>query len=384
MRKTLITIVALGITFVGFFAIGTDALKAEAVTPKTVLVDCAAEEPSWIWGTVYLFPGEQLVVNYENCHSEIYTDVDTDPTFFTTELTLLSGDGRLTFSSDGTYVLSGTPVGLGDGSFGPNQGIWFTATNPLAYVYFFESAAENNPLGYIEVKMVGADVTTLSGKTLISSPRIGFPDTISASDQFEGEVGISACIGYDEQNPDNTFVFTETPWEVTTAGNFTLRTISSTPITSYTNYLVAPDGRDGMSPALNMNYLIYEDFDPLNPSEGLLGCGAENEVGGDYLQSGEILSSRYANLDIQLGVGNYTIVTVFKYPVTLAEWNNSVYWTPVEGQSINVQIWGPVQAVRQTSPSLAATGSPNIAPLAIGSFLTAGLLLWASSRIKRS
>jgi hypothetical protein len=382
MRKSLIIIVALGIVFSGFFALGADAPKAEASTPKTVLVDCAAPQPGWIWGTVYLFPGEQLVINYANCDSEIYTDVDTDPALFTAERSLFSGAGRLTFSSDGTFVFSGTPVALGDESFGPTQGTWLSPSNPLAYMYFSKSA-DPNQLGYIEVMMVGADVTTLSGKTLISSPRIGFPHTISASDQFEGEVGISACIGYDQQNPDNTFVFTETPWEVTTAGNFTLRTISSTPITSYTNYIIAPDGRNGLTPALNMNYLIYEDFDPLNPSVGLLGCGAENEVGGDYLASGEILSSRYANLDIELGIGNYTIVTVFIFPISPAEWNNSIYWTPVQGQSTNVQIWGPVQAVRQPSPSLAATGSHNIAPIAVGSFLTAGLLLWASRRVKR-
>lgn len=372
MRKILTIFVALFLTTAGFVSLGFDTKSADATTNKSIVVDCAMNNPGWIWGTVYLFPGEQLVVDYANCDSDLYTETDNDPVLSTWQQTLSTGAGRMTFSSDGTFVISGTV------SSGPNQGSWLNAHSPLAYVYF-SVPSNQNELGYIEVKMAGEDVTSLSGKTLLSSPRFEFPFTITSADQFESEAALSACMAYDSTDPENPIVFTETPWEVTTAGDFTLRTISSTPITSYTNYILTPDGRIGMTPLLNMNYLIYEDFDPLNPAEGLLGCGAENEVDGDYLASGEIISSRYASLDIQLDVGNYTIVTVYRYPISLQDWNNSIYWTPVQGQSVNAQIWGPVQSVRQPSPSLATTGyDPNyVFPVLM---VIAGMSIYVASR----
>lgn len=328
---------------------GLTATAAVAVTTKTVHVDCNAQQPGWVWGTVYLFSGEQLTISFEDCDWDLNNDIDTDPANTVIGQTLGNGDGSMTFSADGTYVINSTITQ------GSAQGQWFDDGEETNYVYLTPIGSPNS-FAYVGIDIIGSDVTNVPGKSLLSSPSIDFPVTIDGSDLFVSDQTLANCLIYDPSAPGDTYAFVETPFTTNVAGDFLFRTISTNPITSFTNYVVQPDGYRGMTPLLNVNYLIYENFDPQNPAVGLLGCGDERIIGGDYLSSGEILSHRYFETEVSLPAGTYTIVAAHIFPTTVQDWNANVGWTPFDGQAVNAQVWGPAQSVPTETPTLAQTG----------------------------
>lgn len=331
----------------GFITIPSSS--ALAVVTKTVHVDCSAQQPGWVWGTVYLFPQEVLTITFSNCEWGLYVDTDPDPTNNYFSPSLGSGAGTITFNTDGTYVVSSTVTQ------GNNQGTWFTDGESQNYVYL-EAPGAQNPLAYIEVDIADSDVTSLPGKTLLSSPTIYFPTSIDTSALMPADSSLDPCF-LSPTVPGETYVFVETPFTTNVAGDVTIRTVSTNPITSFTDYLLQPDGYRGMTPLLNINHLVYEDFDPQHPANGLVGCGQEREEGGDYLNSGEFLSHRYFQTDVNLEAGDYTIVSVFIFPTTVTDWNANVGWTPFAEQAVNAQIWGPAQLASTVTPTLAQTGN---------------------------
>lgn len=357
---------------------------AQAVVTKTVHVDCLAQQPGWVWGTVYLFPQEQVTITFEDCDWQLYIDTDPDPAANVFSPSLGDGDGSITLSADGTYVVSST------NSQGNNQGTWFTDGVSENYVYLQESGAQS-PLAYIEVDVVGDDVTTVPGKTLLASPSLLFPVFIDGMDLFPTDLDLANCLIVDPSSPGDTYVFVSQPFSTNVAGDFLFRTVSTNPVTSFTNYLVEPDGYIGMTPLFNINYLIYDEFDPQNPAEGLLGCGEEIGVGGDYLDNGEILSDRYFEAELSLAAGNYTVVAAHIFPTTAQDWNAPTWWTPFAGQAVNAQIWGPQQATPSASPSSSSSAAPTLAQTGFSLdywwvpalLLTVGYVLIFSARSKR-
>lgn len=346
-------LVLLILSLIGMFSAQT---QAQATSPKTVALNCLNPQSGWGMGQIYLFPSEHLQIDFEDCETSIYIDTDNDPIMFTASVTRALGDGRITFSSDGTYVVSANVTS------GDNQGQWRNATNPFSYIYFEDSNGDVS--AYLEVFLVNEDVTEISGKNLLSSPQIEFPTTIDSMNQFLGDPLLADCIDYSENFPNDRYVYVETPLVVTTAGDFLIRTISTTPVSGFTNYLSNPTRNFSYTPMLNVSHMIYQNFDPINSSTGFLGCALENSEGGDYLISGEVIDSSYAHLDISLPAGNYTIVSAYVYGISVSDWNSPQYWTPTQGQSVNIQIWGPEQVAVSDTPTLAQTGAQNIFPIA--------------------
>lgn len=330
--------------------ISTPSGSANAVATKTVHVDCLAQQPGWVWGTVYLFPQESLTITFEDCDWDLYTDTDPDPSVNFLERSLGDGDGSITFSADGTFVISSNMT------FGSsNQGTWFSEGNSDNYVYLEPHGAQN-PLAFIAIDLVNDDVTTVPGMHLLSSPDVIFPTTVDSGNLMVADVNLADCLQYVPNSPSDTYVFVETPFETNIAGDVKIRTISTNPVTSFTDYLDQPDGYRGLSPLLNINHLVYENFDPLHPADGLVGCGSESQQGGDYLATGQVLSDRYFETDVSLSAGEYTIVSVFLFPMTAADWNANVGWTPFVEQSVNIEIWGPEQLTSSVPITLAQTG----------------------------
>lgn len=365
----LITIVLLG-------TICISSTPAQAVVTKTVHVDCLAQQPGWVWGTVYLFPQEALTITFEDCEWDLYADSDPDPTVNNLSPSQGSGDGSITFSTDGTYVISSNMT------FGSNQGTWFTDGNSDNFVWL-EAAGAQNPLAFIGVDVVQDDVTTLTGKTLLASPAVNFPTNIDASSLMVADPAIDSCL-LSPSSLGETYMFVETPFTTNVSGDVTIRTISTNPITSFTDYLLQSDGYRGMTPLLNVNHLVYENFDPQHPAEGLIGCGEERGQGGDYLSSGQILSERYFETNLSLLAGEYTIVSMFVFPTTAADWNANVGWTPFAEQAVNAEIWGPTQLAPKVTPTLAQTGM-TLGGLWVVSALTgAGAVLLLMSRKRKS
>lgn len=355
---------------------GFSTTAAVAVTTKTVHVDCNAQQPGWVWGTVYLFPGEQLTISFEDCEWDLNNDIDTDPANTVLGQTLGNGDGFMTFSADGTYVINSTITQ------GAAQGQWFDDGQETNYVYLTPIGSQNS-FAFVGIDMIGQDVTTVPGNTLLTTPSIEFPVVIDNTDLFVTDQNLANCLIYDPSSPTDTYAFVETPFTTNVDGDFLIRTISTNPVTSFTNYLVQPDGYRGMTPLLNVNYLVYEDFDPQHPAEGLLGCGEERFIGGDYLSSGEILSHRYFETEVSLTAGTYTIVAAHIFPTTVQDWNANVGWTPFEGQAVNAQVWGPAQSAPTVAPTLAQTGAVSAVEWEPWALILSGILLLVLKRMSR-
>lgn len=330
--------------------ISAPSVTANAVVTKTVHVDCLAQQPGWVWGTVYLFPQEALTVTFEDCDWDLYIDSDPNPSVNYLSQSLGDGDGSITFSSDGTYVISSNMTQ------GSNQGTWYAGGNSDNYIYLEPHGAPNQ-LAFIGVDIVNEDVTSVPGMHLLSSPSIHFPTSIDSDNLLSTDVNLAHCLQYVPNSPGDTYVFVETPLETNVSGDVKIRTISTNPVTSFTDYLEQPDGYFGASPLLNINHLVYEHFDPLHPADGLVGCGSERSQDGDYLNTGQILSNRYFETDVSLAAGEYTIVSAFMFPMSAADWNSNVGWTPFEEQAVNIQIWGPEQLTTNVPINLAQTGT---------------------------
>lgn len=376
-----------GLVLITFVLLGTifiSSTPAQAIVTKTVHVDCLAQQPGWVWGTVYLYPQEQVTITFEDCDWQLYIDDDPDPAVDNTPQTLGNGDGSITLSTDGTYVISSTVTQ------GNNQGTWFTDGMSANYLYL-EAAGAQSPLAYIEIDVVGDDVTTVPGKTLLSSLPLQFGVWINGMDLFDADQDLAHCIQYFPSSPGDTYVYVSRNFTTNVPGDFLFRTISTNPITSFTNYIVQPDGYRGMTPLLNVNYLIYENFDPQNPGEGLLGCGEERARGGDYLSSGEILSDRYFEAEVTLPAGTYTIVAAHVFPTTAQDWNANIGWTPLPGQAVKAEIWGPQQATTGSTPQTNNSVAPTLAQTGFSLdywwvpslFLISGYVLFFSAHSNR-
>lgn len=358
----------------GFVSLPSE--PAQALVTKTVQVDCLAQQPGWVWGTVYLFPQEVLTITFEDCDWDLYVDSDPDPSVNNLSPSVGSGDGSITFSTDGTYVVSSNM------SLGNNQGTWFTDGNSDNYVWL-EAAGAQYPLASIGVDVVHDDVTTLPGKTLLASPTVNFPTSIDANRLMGADAALDACL-FSPSSVGETYMFVETPFATNVAGDVTIRTISTNPLTSFTDYLLQPDGYRGMTPLLNVNHLVYENFDPQHPADGLIGCGVERGHGGDYLNTGQILSERYYETAVTLPVGEYTIVSMFVFPTTAADWNANVGWTPFAEQAVNTEIWGPAQQAPVVTPTLAQTGMTFDALWVVSALTGSGTVLLLVRRKRKT
>lgn len=343
-------------------------LSAQAAVTKSVSINCLSPQPGWVWDTVYLFPQENLTITFEDCDWDLYVDTDPDPSLNNLTPSRGDGDGVITFSADGTYVISSNMT------HGTPQGQWITDGHSANYIYL-EPHGAINPMAYIEIDVAKNNVTTVSGKTLLASPMIQFPTTVDSRNLMSTDQNLAQCIQYVPNSLSDTYVIVQTPLTTNVSGEVTIRTISTNPVTSFTNFLLLPDGYRGMTPLLNVNHLVYTNFDPEHPAEGLVGCGQERNEGGDYLLSGEVLSNRYFETTVNLAAGNYTIVSAVEFPMSPADWNNNVGWTPLEGQSVNVQIWGPAQLSTAATPVLASTGAHSWLGNAALVILTLGFTL---------
>lgn len=362
--------------------LGTVSLASEpvhAAATKTMTIDPCDQE--YLDSTVFLFETDVLEINFLSCESvDFFRELNgTQEEFLTTSVR-----GTITIHGDGTVTVmntNGTPTEICDDC------IWANESGQELFIRF---TGEPQRYNFLSVEKVNQNVTQISGSTLLETPQFTYPTTVSETGLLSSDADIDQCLEWFEDEPQrNSHPFVTHQFTTNVAGNFTVRTISTTPTSSFTNYLdTLPTGFSGATPMPSnpldeANFLIYRDFDPSNPSEGLVACGVNRVNTGNYLDTGEILEREYFQVETFLEAGTYTVVSALYAPVSLATWNDSNgerWWTPVEGQSVNTQIWGPAQLPTSQTPALSATGGQNIAPLAAMLF-TAGLaLLWLRRR----
>lgn len=350
MRLLLRTFAVL-LAVVGLILGSSSANPALAVPGKTVSFDC--NNPGTYGGDVYLKPGESLRVNFANCDADIYIDVDTSPNTFTTVITRPTSDGFVTFFSDGTYVISATVPQGSDA-----QGIWHSPNASEAYMWL--DSNNQNINNYVGVRLAGEDASTISGS---QSQRVAFefPSQLSPADFFLGVPELEQCISYDPSNPfdidGDPIPYKSTDFVVTAGGNVTIRTESTSPTSSFTAYL--DNQSSGMNSMLSeATYLLYENFDHLQPGNGLLACGQyiSDESVGDILASGEIRMNSYAELTTYLEPGTYTLLAVPRESLTPQDWSN---FSNGQDQFLFTEIWTPLPTASDSA--LAATGTRSSA-----------------------
>ena len=352
MRTAIRISLAAIVSFALLIPVISGGVATAVPSTKSISFDCSSNNQNQFGGDVYLKPGESFTVQFVNCHPDIYIDVDTDPTIFTSVIMSPSSDGNIVFYADGTYIINATVAPS------QSQGVWHSANAAYAYVWLDPNSQSMND--YVGVYLVGDDASEVS-QAQVQNLMFDFPGLLSQSDLFTGVAALDECITYDPSQPGgiagHPVPFKALDFVVQTPGNVTIRTESTFPTTSFTSYLENPSAGLG-SMLSSANYLLYDDFDPQNPGDGLIACGdyIPEESAGDYLASGEIRMNSYAELSTQLNTGTYTLVAVPRESLTLQDWQN---FAGNQNQYIYTEVWTPLPQVA-ASPALAATGRNHL------------------------
>lgn len=366
-----VVLFSVSMTLTGLFVVA----PAQAAADKTVHIDCSVIRD--FGETVFLAPDERLVVSFECEYADLSINNTGSPLFSaagddrTSNPPIITGAFQIEGSGEYTFTAGG--ITISSGSWAPEMADLRFKTGQV--------------WSYLTVMPRGSDVTVIPGSRLLRSLETVFPETIDTTyvldgDDFADDSEIASCFGFEDgdDTADYDLVFIASSFETDTAGDITIRTISTNPSSSYTDFLnnIAPYPVGG--PMRGANYLLYDSFDPANPFDGFIGCGVEGLNEADYRSTGAVFESAFTHLSATVDAGSYVVVTAMREELDI--WNNvgsSRSWAPVAHQSVSTQIWGPAQlADRQPSPSLASTGAHNFVPLAAGSFLAAALLLWGS------
>jgi hypothetical protein len=345
--------------------------SAHANSQRTIsMEDCYPEY--FLDNTVYLQPEDELIITFQSCE-----EVELTGFLYQVGNSMVN---TLDVSPSGTIVVRGNGTAVVTDSLSSQT--WSGTWDDILIRF----TAEVQQYNFLSIFKTNQNITEIPNSTLLGSPKFIFPTLITENDVIRSGENFDVCLNWEVDYPErNTHIFVSQTFNTNTEGVFTFRTISTTPISSFTTYLAnLPNGFSSSTalapnPLDETNLLIYSSFDPLNPSEGLLACGVRATNAGNYLETGEVLTSRSFQTEVFLEPGTYTVVSAKYKPITLATWNNingARWWTPVENQSVNTQIWGPAQHAAQSEPALAATGTTNYAPVVVLLFAVGALLIF--------
>lgn len=331
----------------------TSSLGASATNLRNISVDCGTSE---LDGSIYLFPGDSISINATNCtdpshRPQMYPDSSGDPVNYNTSpVEMSSSSGSYILNADGTYTTSG-------GIFtGQTSGRWLPNNKKFAYIFVGES--------YFEVKLATNDKTTIQGLSLLESPTITIPATVSpeqtATDFLTSQDAVL-----------NTYTFT-----VYKAGEYFVREIRTHPDTFFTDDAARIGTWAQPINPIWQDVALYSTFDRSDTELNRISLADSGVYEGSFISDGTVFGEFSKSLSVNLEPGTYTLVMFVYFPIEM--WNatdGSRIWGAATDQSADFEIWGPEGGL--TNPiTLATTGQGSPWPLvALGTLtLVTGML----------
>jgi hypothetical protein len=158
---------------------------------------------------------------------------------------------------------------------------------------------------------------------------------------------------------------------ITEAGVYDFRAIAVNPFSSHLYWGL------GRTPSSDTFLAVYDNFDPANPNNGVVGCNDDADGSGvDYVEvafeenpalvteAGDLINDRFPWFQSELAAGEYTLVLMFYQTAgtdnfSIGEYGTTseVYgdtWDPAP-QSATFEMWGPAGGL-ELGHTLADTG----------------------------
>jgi LPXTG-motif cell wall-anchored protein len=217
---------------------------------------------------------------------------------------------------------------------------------------------------YLEIKLVTTEMTTVTGKSLLSEPQLTLPAVMPAEQSaFDAEHNTSSVF--------TTFTFT-----VHKSGDYFLREMQTSPDTFFTD---DASGAGSSANAINpifQDVALYSNFDKTDTQLNRIALADVGAFEGSYTNSGYVFGKFSPSMSTFLEPGTYTLVMFVHFPIEM--WNatdGSRLWGAAIDESANFEIWGPPGGL--TAPAaLASTGQAATLPLTLSGFGVLGLGLF--------
>jgi hypothetical protein len=215
----------------------------------------------------------------------------------------------------------------------------------------FEFVNPNDVDGlYIYVQPMSLAASDPSG-SLLATDQITIP-AVSPTSTILSDMG-SNCV-FETQGGD--YVYATKSISVTNSGDYSFRFVSVNPIDGE-NYWWGNQIDDGLS---NPTLLLYSAFNPVNPTQGLLGCKSADD---NYqvpisrmrhiTNSGFIVSRYFPILSTNLAAGNYTLVMTTHKVKPVGGWSYD--------QIGVIETWGPAAPASAPATTTTPTSTPVLA-----------------------
>jgi hypothetical protein len=317
-----------------------------------ITVDCATL--GWNEGIdINPVPGGSVTIQTENC------TLPSDPSSYSVVMDVSVEDGG--YPELGGYTVGGTAYAANQ--TGVDVPATFTAEPNTRFNFldsdFNEMTFHVEPTPPSVADPAGSLIDTFELIIPATDPRsVEFPDDLDLSDP-EGSCGLDA-----REHVYQTYEF-----DVTEAGQYTARFVETSPANKDFFWF-------GENQLINNAYLaIYSEFDPTDPSTGVVGCN-DNRDGEELAvtANGYLVGETYPEITTTLAAGTYTLL------LTTYEESLPYDWAVDQGGS--VELWSDAESA---PGELAATGaSENPAALPLGlSLMVLGLGAFVAVAVRR-
>ena len=356
-------------SFTRFAAIGAAALlPITLATPALAVdfdrlnftVDCLLQETGYDDNHT-LVPGETLVITLANCAGYYVTENDVSETATLTGGILLDTTEVVVPSGPATITIVASASGDADIEFSDNNELSADPDFDIDVdIYTPGSVADpESTLLFTEEMVVAIDANEMMIREEMINDPIGDD---GGGDIFVG--GNETC-----QLEPGLHVYEELDLTVTEAGVYDFRAVETSPLSASLNWGIE------YAPSSDTFLAVYNDFDPANPDEGVVGCNDDADNSGvDYVEtafadnsaltteSGYLLDDHFPWFQSELPTGEYTLVLMFFNTAGTEDFSIGQYdessspdtWDPAP-QSAVFEMWGPTGGL-ELGHTLADTG----------------------------
>lgn len=269
-----------------------------------------------------------------------------------------------TFDEDHNQVVASTPIPVGgEVVVGPYTEVNIYGVDPYPEVFI---------VAFLEPETVPSGV--LHATETVTLP--ASPEEFTLPDDGSGDYLLNGDDSCDLQASDGgQHIYATLDVEVTVAGTYTFRGISTDPLSSLLN---------GAGHPISDPFLaLYTTFDPTDPDAGVVGCNDDlNDLYGNIrsymaegLSGGRVMEGHLPYFSADLQPGSYTLVLALWETLSAADWaaGTGSYegdYTPGPA-SVTFELWGPVDGLCvgscDTAPTtLPVTGTGSNMPLLAG------------------
>jgi hypothetical protein len=361
--KSFTRIAAIGVAALLPLTLATPALAVD-FDRLNFTVDCLVGETGYD-DEHYLKLGETLVVTLENCAGYYVQDDDNSGTATMTGGIVLD-DNDYDVIPSGPVTLTITTTSVGD-----EADIDFDDRDGLSLDSGFD----------IDIDIRTPGTVADPDSTLLFTEEIVVPldaeEMMIREEMIDDSIGDDGAgfiyLGADEscRLEPGLHVYEELDLTVTEAGVYDFRTVATSPLTAHMNW-----GID-RAPSSDTFLAVYDNFDPANPDEGVVGCNddadsseidyvatAFSDNSGNVTESGDLMQGRFPWFQSELTTGEYTLVKMFfqaagaddfaigEYDISSGESGES--WDPAP-QGATFELWGPEGGL-ELGHALADTG----------------------------